>query len=211
MVCILSSTLQTVWCRNFSKRSKLSVSALYGAGRRPVLRLQGEATKAPNLAPAFSSTLQIVWCRKFSETPKLSVSALHGAGRRPVLRLEGAGSTYPCFQSTKLGACIISTLQIVWCRKYTSKLSVSALHGAGRRPVLLEGAGSTQPCFQSTKLGACIQFHTANSLVQKVFRHIETFCVCSLWSRPTPSFAVINRRHHLTMISDSYTWLVHSV
>ena len=41
LACALSSTLQILWRKKFSERSKLSVSAAYGAGfgRRPVFRL----------------------------------------------------------------------------------------------------------------------------------------------------------------------------
>ena len=76
------------------------------------------------------------------------------------------------FKAPDLGPAFSSTLQIVWCRKFSETLipSVFALYGHGRCPVMrLSGESSTQPSFQSTKLGACIQFHTAQSLVQKVF------------------------------------------
>ena len=40
-----SSTLLIVWCGKFAERSKPSVSALYGAGRRPVLGLPWKSVR----------------------------------------------------------------------------------------------------------------------------------------------------------------------
>ena len=149
----MSSRLQTVWCRKFPKTSKPSVSALYGAGRRPVSRLETTRGKYHLALVSKHQTWglhSVPHCKQFGagsfqkHQNLLCLLSAEPADAR-FRDYKGQVALSLNFKAPNLGPAFSSRLQTVWCREFskTSKPSVSAPYGAGPRPVLrLEGKSS---------------------------------------------------------------------
>ena len=125
LACAISFTLQIIFYKKFSERSKSFVCAVYGAdtwfrGYKPKALLNC-GLRSPNLACALSLILWTVLCKKFQKDQNfLCVHSVEPADAR----FRGYKLKVPLnhgFRAPNLACTLSLTVQIVFCKKFSER------------------------------------------------------------------------------------------